>query len=77
MAKVLRANDDLLREINRQLDMGVECVSEVDKWMLEIDVVQLASFSLAEKGEAILATCGGGSKTGRYQSNGADGRSNQ
>ena len=29
--------------------MGVECVSEADKWMLEIDVVQLASFSLAEK----------------------------
>ena len=47
--KVLRANDDLLREIDRQLDMGVECVSEADKWMLEIDVVQLASFSLAEK----------------------------
>ena len=42
--KVLRANDNLLREIDRQLDMGVECVSEADKWMLEIDVVQLASF---------------------------------
>ena len=47
--KVLRVNDDLLLEINCQLDMGVECVSEGNKWMLEIHVVQLASFSLAEK----------------------------
>ena len=29
--------------------MGVDCVADKDKWMLELDPEQLASFSLAEK----------------------------
>ena len=46
---VLKANEDLLTEIERQLDMGVDCVAAKDKWMLELDPVQLANFSLEEK----------------------------
>ena len=46
---VLKANEDLFREIERQLDMGVDYAADKDKWMLELDPVQLASFSLAEK----------------------------
>ena len=43
---VMKANKDLPKEIERQLDMGVDCVADKDKWMLEIDPVQLANFSL-------------------------------
>ena len=46
---VLKANEDLLKEIDRQLDMGVDCIAGKDKWMLEVDSVQLANFSLEEK----------------------------
>ena len=46
---VMKANEDLLREIERQLDMGVDCIAGKDKWMLEVDPVQLANFSLKEK----------------------------
>ena len=46
---VMKANEDLLCEIERQLDMGVDCVADKDKWMLEVDPVQLANFSLEEK----------------------------
>ena len=46
---VLKANKDLLQEVERQLSMGVDNVSEEDRWMLELDVDQLLSFSLAEK----------------------------
>ena len=46
---VMKANEDLLNEIERQLDMGVDCVADKDKWMLEVDPVQLANFSLEEK----------------------------
>ena len=45
----MKANEDLLTEIERQLDMGVDCVADKDKWMLEVDPVQLANFSLKEK----------------------------
>ena len=46
---MLRAHEDLLGEIERQLDMGVACVADKDKCMLEIDAHQLANFSVAEK----------------------------
>ena len=42
----------MLREIKRQLDMGVDCFADKDKWMLELGPMQLASlasFSLVEK----------------------------
>ena len=46
---VLKANKDLLQEIKRQLSMGVDSVFEEDRWMLELNVNQLLSFSLVEK----------------------------
>ena len=41
--------EDLLQEVEHQLSMGVDNLSEEDRWMLELDVDQLSSFSLAEK----------------------------
>ena len=44
-----KANEDLLKEIERQVEMGVDCVADKDKWMLEVDLVQLKKISLKEK----------------------------
>ena len=46
---VLKAQEDLLKKIERQLNMGVDSVTEEDKLMLEVDVLQLAAYSLSEK----------------------------
>ena len=46
---VLKATEDLLQEVERQLSMGVDNVSEDDRWMLELDMDQLLSFSLSKK----------------------------
>ena len=45
---VLKAQEDLCKEIERQLDMEVDSVAAEDKWMLEVDVQQLASYSLVQ-----------------------------
>ena len=46
---MLKATEDLLQEVERQLSMGVDNVSEDDRWMLELDMDQLLSMSLSEK----------------------------
>ena len=46
---VLKATEDLLQEVERQLNMGADNVSENDRWMLELDMEQSLSFSLADK----------------------------
>ena len=46
---VLKATEDLLQEVERQLNMGADNVSENDRWMLELDMHQVSSFSLADK----------------------------
>ena len=46
---VFKATEDLLQEVERQLSMGVDNVSENDRWVLELDMDQLSSFSLTEK----------------------------
>ena len=46
---VLKANEDLLQEIERLLSIDVDNVSEDNRWMLELDVEQLSLFSVAEK----------------------------
>ena len=46
---MLKATEDLLQEVERQLSMGVNNVSEDDRWMLELDMDQVLSFFLADK----------------------------
>ena len=46
--KVLAARDNLFREIEDQLDIGVEGVAPEDKWMLEVDIQQLQEYSLKD-----------------------------
>ena len=46
---LLARKEDLLKEIERQLDMGVDTIANEDRWMLEVDVDQLRNTSLSEK----------------------------
>ena len=46
---MLKANEDLRQEVERQLSIGVENMSEEDRWILELDVDQLPLFFLAKK----------------------------
>ena len=38
-----------MKEIKRQLNMGVDAIADEDRWMLEIDVCKLKEKSLAEQ----------------------------
>ena len=46
---VLARTEELLKEIERQLDMGVDAIANEDWWMLEMDVHHLRDTSLAEQ----------------------------
>ena len=46
---VLARKEDLLKEIERQLDMEVDAIVDEDQWMLEVDVDHLRDTSLAEQ----------------------------
>ena len=46
---VLARKEDPLKEIERQLDMGVDAILDEDWWMLEVDVDQLKNTSLSEQ----------------------------
>ena len=47
--KVLAMQEDLIREVERLLNTGVEGVTEEDRWMPEIDQDSLLSFSVENK----------------------------
>ena len=38
-----------MKEIERQLDMGVDAIADDDRWMLEIEVCELKESSLADQ----------------------------
>ena len=38
-----------MKEIERQLDMGVDAIANEDRWMLEVDVDHLRDTSFAEQ----------------------------
>ena len=46
---VLARKEDMLKEIERQLDMGVDAIADEDWWMLEMDVDHLWDTSLVEQ----------------------------
>ena len=46
---VLASKKELMKEIERQLDMGVDAVADKDRWMLEINVCKLKDSSLADQ----------------------------
>ena len=47
--KVLAIQEDLMREIERLLDTGVEGVAQEDRWLLEIDQDSLLSYLVEDK----------------------------
>ena len=46
---VLDTKAKIFKEIERQLAMGEEAISEEDKWMLEVDTIELRDSSLEEQ----------------------------
>ena len=44
----LASKEELIGEIERQLEMGVDAIAEEDRWMLEIDMEELKESLLAE-----------------------------
>ena len=46
---VIAAKKELVKEIERQLDMGVDAIANEDRWMLEINLCELKDASLAEQ----------------------------
>ena len=46
---ILARKEDLLKEIECQLNMGVDAIADVDRWMLEVDVDDLRDTSLVEQ----------------------------
>ena len=46
---VLASKKELVGEIERQLEMGVDAIAEEDRWMLEIDMEELRESTLAEQ----------------------------
>ena len=47
--KVQAIQEDVMREIERLLNTGVEGVAQEDRWMLEIDQENLLSYSVEDK----------------------------
>ena len=46
---MLKVQEDLLKKIERQLNMGVNSVAKEDKWMLKVDLLHLAAYLLSDK----------------------------
>ena len=46
---VIATKEELMKEIERQLDMGVDAIADEDRWMLEIDACELKEKSLADQ----------------------------
>ena len=45
---MLTAQEDLLQEIEWLMDVGVDGVANKDKWMIEVDVQQVASYTVVD-----------------------------